>query len=374
MTAADSLSRPQRWRLRRLVAWRPGRTSAMVVLFVGVVVGAAIGAELATQPKFRYSAEVVVEADRPVPGLDRVERTGTVRLSRLEEVLDLPQVETAVKETTSASGNLRDRVTVTPSRESGLLRISARDRSPEQAVELADAFVAQGLSFIRALNALDGDRFVLGDFEGGLEGWGGPSQFVVPPNSLGVVREEPKFNSSAMRIVCPPRAGCGSSVRFFYPFQADQIYEASAWLRAPGRGSSLTMVFGSNPRDYVSLAPRRLRRAWTRYSLRWAPTQSYRNGELTVQTGERRAAEFYVDGVSLVGGRAIPRAGSRRAAEQAEAQAFGRDPYVAAWPAVPTGELDRRTELWTLAGAAFGLIVAASAVGIGWTAARRRQE
>jgi hypothetical protein len=376
MTSSDYQLRPRPKREQRLVAWQPGRRTALIALVTGIVAGAATGAQLATQPESPYSAEVVVEADRAASSADRLESEGraAVRLARLEEVLGLPQVATAVKETTSAPGDLRDRVTVTRSPVSGLLRISARGGSPAQAAELANAFLAQALAFIRGLDALDGDRVVLGDFEADLEGWGGPSLFAVPPNSLRVVRGDAKFNSSALHVTCLPRAGCGPSIHFFYPFQADRVYEATAWLRGATRRSSVTMVFGVNSGDYVALPPTRLRRAWTRYSLQWVPKQNYRNGELTVQTANLRAAEFYIDGVSLAWGRAITRAGSRRAAERAEAQAFAQGPYVAAWPAVPTGELERRTALWTLAGAAFGFIAAASVVGIGWTAARRRQE
>jgi hypothetical protein len=341
---------------------------------VGTVAGAAVGAQLHVQPEYPHSAEVVVEADRAGGGLDKLETRRAVRLARLEEVLGLPQVETAVKETTSARGNLRKRVKVKASPASGLLRITAHDRSPAEAVELAKAFVAQSLSFIRGLDALDGHLFVLGDFEAGLEGWGGTSHFAVPPNSLRIARAGPKFNSAALDVICQPRVACGPSVRFFYPFQADRVYKATGWLRAPTSRFSVTMILGAGPGDYASLQPTKLQRGWKRYSLQWVPKRDYRSAELAIQTASRSSAQFFIDGVSLASGHTSVRAGSGRAAERAEAGAFARDPYVTASPAVPTGELDRRTGLWTLLGAAFGLLAAASAVGIGWAASRRRQE
>jgi hypothetical protein len=369
MSAVESRLGPQRRRLRPRVAWRPGRTSAIIVVLVGSLAGAAAGAQLHRQPEFRYTAEVVVVTDRVQSGFDVLERRPAVRLARFAEVLDLPHVETAARETTSARGNLRERVSVSASQSSGLMRITAHDRSPEEAAELANAFVDHALTFIRGLDSLEGDRFALGDFEGGFEGWNEASQFAVPPSSLRLVTAHPKFNSSALHVTCQARPACGPAVRFFYPFQSHRMYEATAWLRASDRRFLVTMVFGANPADYALLSPTRLGRRWNRYSLQWVPNESYARGEVTVQSAGGGAADFYIDGVSLSGASASPRS---RPSEEAEGQAFAKGPYVAASPAVPTGVVDRRTWLWTLAGASFGMIAAALAVGIGWAAARRQ--
>jgi hypothetical protein len=261
-------------------------------------------------------------------------------------------------------------MTVRASSTSGLLRVTTRDRSPVSAVNLADAFVSQALNFVRALETLDGARFALGDFENGLGAWGAISDFAVPPSSLRIVSSNPKFNSAALEVTCPRRAGCGPAAHIYYPFRKGTTYEASGWLRAATSRVSVTMIFGADPRDYSALRPTRLRKSWTRYSLEWTPIHNQEAGELTVQSAAKRGGRFYVDGISFSEDSGASRLDARRRGV-GEAKAFAQRPYAAATPAVPTGTVDSRTTLWALAGAALGFASAACGVGLGRLAASR---
>src|SRR5207244_4059458 len=106
-----------------------GRTAAGLALVVGTVAGAAVGAGLHPAPKFRYTAEAVIDSQGATS-----DYPARKRLARLVETFDLSQVSQAVRETTNLTGDIRDRVTISANPATDLIRVKARDRSSAAAV------------------------------------------------------------------------------------------------------------------------------------------------------------------------------------------------------------------------------------------------
>ena len=343
-----------------------GRTSAGLVLVVGTVAGAAVGAGLHPAPKFRYTAEAVIDSHGA-----RSDYAARKRLARLVETFDLGQVTQAVRETTNLTGDIRNRVTVSANSATDLVRVKARERSPTAAVALANAYATQAVNFVKVLDSVRGERLPLGDFESGLDGWSAVSRFAAPPTSLRVVHNTARFSSSALRVTCAPQAGCGPSLHIYYPFEARTIYEAAGWARASTGRPRTTMVFGANPSDYTAIVPIRLRKSWTRYRVRWNPRHDHPVAELTFQTAAKRPAQFYVDGVSMSVG--VSNVARRSDGGANEARVFTNRLSADISPASPGRTIRSRTARWAVIGAVVGLAAALWTVGIGWSATRRRQ-
>lgn len=354
------------------------RGVAIAALCLAPVAGAAAGA--ASHP-VRFTAEAIVVADSS----STLQGTGNLlslpappqeRLQRFSEVLLLRQVARAVQESTRIEGDLRDRMTLEGSPARGLLRIVVRDESPDPAKTLADAFGQQSLNFINSLEALNGADLPIGDFETtALDNWGAITpRFSLPPNRLSRSTSAARFNSASLEVECPASAGCGPTVRLYYPFSAAVPYTAQGWAKTRDRRTPVAMVLGATSDDLGGGTPLRLRRSWRRFTVTWTPKEDHDFAELTFQTAADRATTFNVDGVSLAnpsGASAGDGAGLSRASETL---LFERGPYVTISAARNTGALEEKTAVWALIGGGLGFLVALAGVGLGAVAARRREQ
>jgi hypothetical protein len=330
---------------------------AVFLAVIAAVLGGALGALFHPQPRYRYDAEALIL----IESTNSAERRAAVaRLKDLRREIFLPHVAEAVRQQTSAQGDLLERLDVDDGPEGGL-RILVRDQSGPQAVALANAFAAQALNF----PDIESADLSLGDFETGLGQWGNiRSVFALSPTAMRVVSQTPREGSSALRVVCNGDPGCGASLPVTYSFRRGITYTVSAWLRSQSGRIPIGLVLGANAADYAS-GGGRLRPTWTQYFARWTPTRSATAAELSILLNAPRAATFDIDDVMLAEQRA---AGGSQGGESTRGERA-----LTVVPAVPSGTTSGETVAWALAGAGVGLLVAAFLIALGRLARRRRE-
>jgi hypothetical protein len=334
---------------RRSIAVRVG----MAVVVVATVAGAAIGAALGRSPQTRYRAEAVVVAHGP---------RASARALRIAAAMRVPQVIEAVSQASGSSESVVGRFSTETRPGGGLLIVKTRDVSPVRARSLADTLIVQTQMFLELLRTYRGEAARIGDFENDAGVWlRGPRLFAAGPRDIRVVEGGARFNHFSLEAICPAQAGCGPSVRLYFPFRAGVTYTATGWIRSDVDTTAMTMVLGSTAVDLSQMSPRRLRKQWRPYLVNWTPTVDHSWAELTFQTAERARARFRVDGVTLSDRRLEnpPRQGG-----VVERFLFGARPDALALPAIFTTEIQSSTVRSTALGALVGLLFGLLALGV----------
>lgn len=358
-------------RLRRrreaLVAWRPGRTTAIAGLSITVAGGASIAALLNPPQHDRYIAEALIttgEGSKPaILG----------KLVSLPSVLDAARV--AVGEPSSA---IADRVTVNLD-EAGLTHLRVRAASSDTARRLAEAIATEALSLVYKASTEQVRPGVLsvGTFENGLQDWQTGSRFSNPPLSLRATSSGAsgaKLGSAALEMTCPTESGCGASVTVRYPFRQGQTYVAQAWVRAidaAARPALELIVLGVSSSDLTVDTARRLTAQWQEVAVTWVPQRNVDAAALDLQKSNSGPATIQVDGVFLVDPqRAGVPEGPLTLREQRKLSLIHLAPGVVLAVedhgalAAPTA----RSALW---GGIIGLLVGVAGILCAWAAARR---
>lgn len=355
------------------------RIGAVVAL---TLAGALVGATSNTAPDDRFMAEVVIaiqpDAD---PRLDEA----AFRRLRWEVVADVTHLPAVIRRAASTARDVgspedvRRRVEVRGVPGGSVLRIRARGRSIATARTLADEIAGQTVAFLKNVNRRNLVRFTRTQtfsFERGVEGWGaGRVGFSFPPMRTVSDSTQARVGSASLRADCKVQPGCGPSGRVRGEYLPGETYSARAFVRASSPGVRVQLVLGSGPKD-VATGPRlRLSESWTATAVRFAPTTTARDLELSVQKLSRGAASIFVDGVTVTedqraGSGAVRLAARRTAVERAAAE----DRYSIVSGATPVGESRPRTALWTLLGALAGFLAACSGLAAAKFARRRRHD
>ena len=344
------------------------RTAAIAALLLLPLIGAALAASSHPSPRFRHVAEALLFADEHSPALEKSGRPPRARLELVADVLTLPQVIEATRQEWDPATDLGGRLGV--ERRGAFVRVTARGRTPSDAARLANAYAAVGLSTLRALEALGGRELALGDFETSVDGWGNLPR-ARPPRGLARIEQATrpsKYNSGSLRVDCARVEGCGSVVRFRYPFRAKFPYRVTGWARS-GRplAPSVDVSFGASAKDpRGGRTTRKLGRRWSRFQVTWRPAVDRDVAEVALRTTGTGRSQLYLDGVSMADLAARPRK------PIAQSRVFARGRLVLDSPARPIGALDGSTGLWALGGAGAGLLVAGGGIAFGLAAARRR--
>ena len=358
--------------------WRPGRRSAVALLALLPIAGAAIAAGTHPELEHRFvatAAVVLAKSKSGEAGSGTPQPAISQRAPRIQQLIDLDPVIERIRRRARVDGTvdeLRARTSTKLDPARGLVVVRARDRSPERARALANAVVYQAATLAEQLRSAGGHAdLVIGDFEHGPGIWGAESVFSAPPERMQLAQRGARYGAGWLRVTCASIPGCGPAAKIEYPFRAGTTYRASAWMRSFD-GKRVGILFGSSATDVATQPAPRLTRDWTRATVHWTPKRDASVAEVGFLSQTRRTS-FGIDGV-LMSDPFISRAGALGPvsnAEEARAIRLSRNVAVVV-PAEPAGSVTASTARWALGGAGAGVLVALASLGAGYLARRRR--
>jgi hypothetical protein len=269
------------------------------------------------------------------------------------------------------SGSREDvarRVQASASPTAGVVRVKTRARTPELAVQLADAVALETAGVVRSALP-QGPGIVASDFEDVVLDWTGRGPFNLAPTRILARRGDARFNRGYLESDCGRRPGCGPSLHVAQAFRAGDTYSFSAWVRSH-QPTRLALVMGS-PSDLAGTEPIRVGSQWRRLAAKWTPKRSTRGADFAVQTRENRPIRFDLDGVVIT---QLGMDGSNPPPPASDARTFRSSRLVSFAPARSTGAGESDTAAWAIRGALVGLVAALAAIALGLAAQRRGQQ
>lgn len=364
----------------------PAARTAGVLVTLSIA-GAIVGAAFGTAPPERFVAEAVV-AVQPDPETTDVAGLHAVQWRTAARTALLPIVLQAAARNlgqTPDLTSLQERVSVTGSAGTSLLRIRARDTSTAAAGRLATAVAQETVLFLRragraSLQASDRNRSFT--FDRGLDGWSGiGSLFAVSPSRVSRDALAQQGGTHALRVVCGRGVGCGAHVRVGRDFLASARYRATIFARAQQLGGPqprVRLVLGTSARDIaagesVTLSSTR----WQPLSVRWTPSANASSAEIATQTTSEGPTTIFLDTGTVTEDTAnvderVRQAADARSLRQRASRVADGDNYAVLGSASPAGEVEPDTTLWTLGGALLGLLMGGAGLAAAELARRRK--
>jgi len=353
---------------RSLFGWFGARRTALTLILALPVLGAATGAALKTPLSGRYRAVATLITPPPRAGEAPSGQTSKLLagLVRAGAVSPSPEVVTSGG---SSQGAVGTRVTA-----AGGLEIIARGRTSAEAEAVANSVAAQLVSLGALIYArAQGRSILLGNYDGGVDGWNAFSKFSIPPSSLTLDHLNPRFGKTDLVVNCAGPRGCGIAHTVPYTVIPGIRYTMSVWVRGASAPIKVALLIGRGPSDYTPSAPVLVPTRWTRLSVGWTPRTLSSVAELDVQRAGGRGTIFAVGAVSLTdptlpGARVLGSLSSRQ--EQA---LFATDLSDTLLPARAAGVVASSVLPWTAGGLLAGLLLALAGLGAGRAAAQRQR-
>lgn len=340
-----------------------------------------------TAPAERFFAEavIVVQPDpetTDVAGLHDVQWRSATSTALLPAVLQTAAQSVGLPPDLTS---LQERVSVTGSSKTFLIRIRARDTSTVAAAALATAVAQQTVLFLQRVSraSLQGtNRTKSFSFDGGLNGWSRTnSLFAVAPTRASRDLSAQQAGTGSLRVDCGESVGCGPHTRVRRPFDAASRYRATIYARVPETSDTpvrVRLVLGSSARDIaagtsVTLTSER----WQLLAVRWTPSENASSAEVAVQTTSSGSTTLLLDSATVAEDnpnvdRRVQQAADARSLRQRVRRVAQGDNYAVLGSASPAGQIGPDTLWWTLGGGVLGLLMGIFALAAADLARRRK--
>lgn len=256
----------------------------------------------------------------------------------------------------------------------GALAVEVRGSTPQQAIAGANTVASQlvALGDLLIGGRAGQDTFVVGDFEHRIDGWGAYSMFSSGPRGFSFDRRYPQLGQYDLMVSCSTSPGCGVTRIFPFGLTPRLRYTVSAWVRAAGAPVTVALVFGEDPRDYVSSTSKRIGSRWVRLSVDWTPQSTASSPEISVQRTGGRGTGFGVDHVTLRD--PVLDRGTARFQSRALTSALAGDRASNYVPALSASVVPVSTLLGVGGGILVGLFLGLAGLVVGRAAARRQSQ